>query len=85
MAYWGRFNAANPTTLPISSAFLAANGREWLLKFWQLEGVWVGIACPFGIALWVLFFFDHNVSVHFSHFIGPISLIPRGVFFIRPQ
>lgn len=66
MAYWGRFNSANTTTLPVSGAFQPANGREWLVKFWQLEGKWVGIACPFGIALWVLFFFDHNVSVRLS-------------------
>ncbi|KXN88128.1 hypothetical protein AN958_07587 [Leucoagaricus sp. SymC.cos] len=62
MAYWGRFNSANPETLPIGPAFKAANGREWLVRFWQLEGKWVGIALPFGIILWILFFFDHNVS-----------------------
>ncbi|KAG6844518.1 hypothetical protein H0H87_006279 [Tephrocybe sp. NHM501043] len=63
MAYWGRFNAANPSTLPIGPAFQPAGGREWLVRFWQLEGKWVGIALPFGIVLWILFFFDHNVSV----------------------
>lgn len=62
MAYWGRFNAANPSTLPTGRAFQPANGREWLVRFWQLEGKWVGIAFPFGVVLWVLFFFDHNVS-----------------------
>ncbi|KAK7689825.1 hypothetical protein QCA50_006464 [Cerrena zonata] len=62
MAYWGRFNHANPTTLPVSHAFQPAGGREWLVRFWQLDGKWVGIAFPFGFALWVLFFFDHNVS-----------------------
>ncbi|EKM49721.1 uncharacterized protein PHACADRAFT_106746 [Phanerochaete carnosa HHB-10118-sp] len=62
MAYWGRFNHANPTTLPVGKAFQPAGGRDWLVKFWQLEGKWVGIAFPFGFALWVLFFFDHNVS-----------------------
>ncbi|KAF9454840.1 hypothetical protein P691DRAFT_783924 [Macrolepiota fuliginosa MF-IS2] len=62
MAYWGRFNSANPVTLPVGPAFKAANGREWLVKFWQLEGKYVGIALPFGIILWILFFFDHNVS-----------------------
>ncbi|KAH9922606.1 anion exchanging protein [Fomitopsis serialis] len=62
MAYWGRFNAANPSTLPTSKAFQPANGREWLVRFWQLDGKWVGIAFPFGFVLWVLFFFDHNVS-----------------------
>ncbi|KAL1686875.1 HCO3 transporter family-domain-containing protein [Schizophyllum commune] len=62
MAYWGRFNAANAQTLPISGAFQPAGGREWLVRFWQLEGKWVGIALPFGFILWVLFFFDHNVS-----------------------
>lgn len=62
VAYWGRFNHANPTTLPIGKAFQPAGGREWLVRFWQLDGKWVGIAFPFGFALWVLFFFDHNVS-----------------------
>lgn len=65
MAYWGRFNAANPTTLPVGRAFQPAGDREWLVRFWQLDGKWVGIAFPFGFALWVLFFFDHNVSVCF--------------------
>lgn len=63
MAYWGRFNASNPSTLPVGGAFQAANGRAWLVKFWELDGKWVGIALPFGIILWILFFFDHNVSV----------------------
>ncbi|KAG1834170.1 HCO3 transporter family-domain-containing protein [Suillus variegatus] len=62
MAYWGRFNASNPSTLPVGGAFQAANGRAWLVKFWELDGKWVGIALPFGIILWILFFFDHNVS-----------------------
>jgi hypothetical protein len=66
MAYWGRFNLANPTTLPVGGAFRAANGREWLVKFWELDGKWVGIAFPFGVILWILFFFDHNVSVGFN-------------------
>ncbi|KAF5330252.1 hypothetical protein D9758_014439 [Tetrapyrgos nigripes] len=51
MAYWGRFNSADPSTLPVGGAFEAANGRDWLVKFWQLEGKWVGIALPFGISL----------------------------------
>jgi hypothetical protein len=63
MAYWGRFSASNPITLPVGRAFKAAGGREWLVRFWQLDGKWVGIAMPFGLVLWILFFFDHNVSV----------------------
>ncbi|KAJ7134334.1 bicarbonate transporter [Mycena epipterygia] len=62
MAYWGRFNATNPATLPVGGAFQAAGGRDWLVKFWELDGKWVGIAFPFGFILWILFFFDHNVS-----------------------
>ncbi|KAL4071913.1 HCO3 transporter family-domain-containing protein [Scleroderma citrinum] len=62
MAYWGRFRSANLVTLPVGGAFQAANDRSWLVKFWELDGKWVGIALPFGIVLWVLFFFDHNVS-----------------------
>ena len=63
MAYWGRFDSANPTTLPTGHAFVPAGDRPWLVRFWELERKWVGIAFPFGVALWVLFFFDHNVSV----------------------
>lgn len=63
LAYWGRFNASDPRTLPIAKAFEPANGRGWVVPFWDLEGKWVGIAFPFGVVLWILFFFDHNVSV----------------------
>ena len=63
MAYWGYFQTAYLATLPVGSSFQAANGREWLVRFWQLDGKWVGIALPLGFVLWVLFFFDHNVSV----------------------
>lgn len=63
IAYWGRFNASNPLTLPVGKAFQPAGGREWLVRFWELPAQWVGIAFPFGFVLWVLFFFDHNVSV----------------------
>jgi len=66
MAYWGRFNAASPLTLPVGAAFRPVGGRDWLIKFWQLDGKWVGIAFPFGVILWILFFFDHNVSVSIS-------------------
>ena len=66
MAYWGKFNAANPLTLPAGHSFQLAGGRELLVKFWQLEGRWVGVALPFGLVLWILFFFDHNVSVRSS-------------------
>ena len=63
MAYWGRFNATNTLTLPVGRAFQPAGERPWLVKFWELEGKWVGVALPFGFILWILFFFDHNVSV----------------------
>jgi hypothetical protein len=66
MAYWGRFSAVNPATLPVGGAFQAAGGRKWLVRFWQLDGKWVAIASPFGLVLWILFFFDHNVSVCLS-------------------
>lgn len=66
MAYWGRFDSANPTTLPTGHAFMPAGDRPWLVRFWELDAKWVGIAFPFGFALWVLFFFDHNVSVSSS-------------------
>jgi len=62
LAYWGRFNASNPPTLPRGGAFQAQNDRPWLVPFWELDAKWVGIALPFGVILWILFFIDHNVS-----------------------
>jgi len=51
-------------TLPTNSvSFQAENARSWLVRFWELPGKWVGIAFPFGFVLWILFYFDHNVSV----------------------
>ena len=51
-------------TLPTTDAsFRPANGRAWLVRFWQLEGKYVGIAFPFGLVLFILFYFDANVSV----------------------
>jgi hypothetical protein len=51
-------------TLPVTRAsFEPANGRYWLVRFWQLEGKWVGTALPFGFILFILFYFDANVSV----------------------
>lgn len=70
LAYWGRFNTSNPQTLPVGGAFEAAGRREWLVRFWELDSKWIGVAFPFGVALWVLFFFDHNVSVSYSPSLG---------------
>ena len=51
-------------TLPTTAAsFQPANNRAWLVPFWQLEGKYVGIALPFGFILFILFYFDANVSV----------------------
>lgn len=63
--------------MPVGGAFQAAGRREWLVPFWELDGKWVGIALPFGIVLWILFFFDHNVSVSMPllHRLCSIALI----------
>jgi hypothetical protein len=50
----------------VGAAFQPAHGRSWLVHFWELDGKWVALALPFGFILWVLFFFDHNVSVRLS-------------------
>ncbi len=66
LAYWGRFDAyttLDQMRLPTGAAFMPANGRTWLVEFWQLEGKYVGIALPFGLVLFILFYFDANVSV----------------------
>jgi hypothetical protein len=51
-------------TLPVTRAsFQPANNRAWLVPFWELQGQYVGIALPFGLILFILFYFDANVSV----------------------
>lgn len=51
-------------TLPvIEESFVPANNRAWLVRFWELPAEYVGIACPFGLVLFILFYFDANVSV----------------------
>jgi hypothetical protein len=51
-------------TLPvIQQSFVPANNRPWLVRFWELDAMYVGIACPFGLILFILFYFDANVSV----------------------
>ncbi|WVQ63158.1 uncharacterized protein L199_001309 [Kwoniella botswanensis] len=66
LAYWGRFDQyvlENGMTLPTTpTSFQPASDRPWLVRFWQLEGKWVGIALPFGFVLFILFYFDANVS-----------------------
>jgi uncharacterized membrane protein YbhN (UPF0104 family) len=71
MAYWGRFHDAHPQTLPVGGAFKPANGRSWIVPFWQLDRKSVALAFPFGFILWVLFFFDHNVSVRHTSYFPP--------------
>ncbi|KAK8850391.1 hypothetical protein IAR55_004309 [Kwoniella newhampshirensis] len=66
MAYWGRFDPyvlESGMTLPTTSnSFRPASDRPWLVRFWQLDGKWVGTALPFGLVLFILFYFDANVS-----------------------
>ncbi|OCF39812.1 anion transporter [Kwoniella heveanensis CBS 569] len=66
LAYWGRFDPyvlEDQMTLPTTPhSFRPAGDRPWLVKFWQLEGKWVGTALPFGLVLFILFYFDANVS-----------------------
>ncbi|KAL7414672.1 HCO3 transporter family-domain-containing protein [Mrakia frigida] len=72
VAYWGRLReglsvdgveGGGETTLPVGGAWSPQVGRDgWIVKFWELEGKWVGVAFPFGLVLFILFAFDHNVS-----------------------
>jgi hypothetical protein len=66
LAYWGRFDTyvhVPDMRLPTNAAFQPAGNREWLVRFWNLPGKYVGIAFPFGFVLFILFYFDANVSV----------------------
>ena len=57
LAYWGRFHESinvEDSRLPIEAAYTAANGRAWIVPFWELSGKWVGIAFPFGFVLFVV-------------------------------
>jgi hypothetical protein len=62
-------------TLPvIEESFVPANNRAWLVRFWELPAEYVGIACPFGLVLFILFYFDANVSVSPPAFNADCSL-----------
>lgn len=64
MAYWGRLReglsvngveGGGETTLPVGGAWRPQQGRdEWLVRFWQLEGKWVGVAFPLGLVLFIV-------------------------------
>jgi hypothetical protein len=70
-----RFVNEENMTLPTNSvSFQAENARSWLVRFWELPGKWVGIAFPFGFVLWILFYFDHNVSVCLSPKDGKLTI-----------
>ena len=56
-------NEADVTLPTNDTSFQPETGRDWIIRFWELPGKWVGIAFPFGFVLWILFYFDHNVSV----------------------
>ncbi|EJU03338.1 hypothetical protein DACRYDRAFT_50254 [Dacryopinax primogenitus] len=60
LGYWGALRGVD--ILPVGGSFQPAGGRSWLVPFWQLDAKWVGIAFPFGVILFILFYFDHNVS-----------------------
>lgn len=66
LAYWGRFDQyvleADMTLPTTPHSFQAVNGRSWLVRFWELPAHYVGIAFPFGLVLFILFYFDANVS-----------------------
>ena len=76
LAYWGRFNPyvhEEEMTLPVTRrTWTPAGGRSWIVPFWELEAQYVGIAFPFGLVLFILFYFDANVSVSwFTAVAGP--------------
>lgn len=51
------------TRLPIQHAFQPANGRSWLVPFWELESKYVGIALPFGFILFVVSPSEYDLCV----------------------
>ncbi|PHH91822.1 hypothetical protein CDD83_10171 [Cordyceps sp. RAO-2017] len=58
----GRMSMVHLETLPISTAFMPTNGRNWLVNFWDLGAGDIFLALPFAVLLTILFWFDHNVS-----------------------
>lgn len=59
-----RYVNEDDMTLPVTgSTWTPAAGRSWLIRWWQLDAKYVGIAVPFGLVLFILFYFDANVSV----------------------
>ncbi|KAG7530249.1 hypothetical protein FFLO_05179 [Filobasidium floriforme] len=99
LAYWGTFHGyvtEEAMTLPTTGAYTPAGGRDWVVKFWQLPGKYVGIAFPFGLVLWILFIFEYVVpsliaqgsefplrkpaGFHWDFFLLGITTLLAGIF-----
>ena len=75
LAYWGTFHGyvtEEGMTLPTTGAYKPAAGRDWVVRFWQLPGKYVGIAFPFGLVLWILFIFEYVTSPKAERSVGYI-------------
>ena len=64
VAYWGSLRQGlsvngvegeGETTLPVGRGWRPQEGREeWIVRFWEMEGKWVGVAFPFGLVLFIV-------------------------------
>ncbi|RMJ23626.1 Anion exchange family protein [Aspergillus sp. HF37] len=48
--------------VPTSRAFYPTQPRPWLIPFWDLSVKWIFVAVPFGFLIFLLFYYDHNIS-----------------------
>ena len=56
VAYWGRLREGlgEGTTLPVGGAWSPEGGRAWVVRFWEMDAKWVGVALPFGVVLFIV-------------------------------
>lgn len=62
--HFGRMESVQLERLPTGIAFAPTSGRNWLVNFWDLSVGEVFTALPFAVLLTILFWFDHNGTIH---------------------
>ena len=62
--FGGELRSTQLLNLPTSPTFETTTGRGWLVDFWNIGVGNIFLAIPFAILLTILFYMDHNISVH---------------------
>lgn len=66
-AHIGKMRSVHLENLPTGIAFEPTIQRGWLVDFWNISVSDVFLALPFAVLLTILFWFDHNGMLPYSH------------------